>query len=126
MFIYSDTGAKFPALLEEDDYGGEEMAKETVDAVRQAELRAAQAEKDAAAKSEEIIKKAQQDAKELIVDMTKEAAKKADGELLQAREKSEKVMADALLRAEKEVLFLREMVKSKEKAAREMVISEVI
>lgn len=102
------------------------MAKETVDAVRQAELNAADTEKDAVAKSEAIIQKAQQDAKALILNLTKEVSATAASELEKAQEKNAQVMAEALQRAEKEVLFLKEMVKSKEKGVLDIIISEVI
>ena len=46
------------------------MAKETVQAVRQAEEKAAQIEKDATLKGDAIVLKAKEDAKALVLSMT--------------------------------------------------------
>jgi len=106
--------------------GGEKMAKETVEAVRQAELNAAQIEKEAIKKKDEILLKAQEDAKITISTMTKEALTNAEQDLEQAQSQGVEFMNNAVQRVEQEIRLLKEMVKSKEQAAIDLVLSEVI
>ena len=102
------------------------MAKETVKAVRSAELSAVQIEKEAEHKKEEILLDAQQKAKSIIVSMTKEAQSKAERDLREAKEQGMAIMAAGKQRAENEIRLLNEMVKNKEQAAIELVLSNVI
>lgn len=102
------------------------MAKETVQAVRNAELKAAQIEKDAVQKKEEILSKAQQEARGLIASTTKDAQAKADKALAEAEKSGAGLIEAAKLNAEKEILLLKEMVKNKEQAAIDLVLSNVI
>ena len=102
------------------------MAKETVQAVRQAELKAAQIEKDAIQKREEILLEAQQNAKAMITSITKETQKKAVSDLEQAQSQGDELVEAAKLKAEKEILLMKEMTKSKEQAAINHVLSVVI
>jgi hypothetical protein len=102
------------------------MAKETVQAVRQAELNAAQAEKDAIIQRDAMILKAQEDAKVIISTMTKEALNNAELNLKQAQIQGEELLKAAELKAEKEILLLKEMTKSKEQTAINLILSEVV
>ncbi|MBH1942350.1 hypothetical protein I5677_15720 [Mobilitalea sibirica] len=102
------------------------MAKETVQAVRQAELNAAQIEKDANLKKDAILMEAQQKATNLISSMTKEAQDKAAKALKDAELRGAEMVEAAKLKAEKEIMLMNEMLKDKEKAAIKLVISEVI
>lgn len=102
------------------------MAKETVQAVRQAELSAAQIEKNAIVKQDEILTGAQQKAKEILKSTTKEAQKKAELELQEAEKTGAELVEAAKVRAEKEILLMKEMTKSKEQAAINLILSEVI
>ena len=102
------------------------MAKETVQAVRQAELNAAQIEKDATAEKDAILSKAQEDAKISVTSITKDALAKAKQDLEQAEVQGAELMEFAVQRVEQEILMLKEMVKSKEQAAIELVLSQVI
>jgi vacuolar-type H+-ATPase subunit H len=102
------------------------MAKEMVQAVRQAELKAAQMERDSAAKREAILNEAQQNAKTLITSMTKEASAKAAKELKSARLKEAETLESARIKAENEVILIREMMKGKEQAVIDLVLSEII
>ncbi len=106
--------------------GGEKMAKESVQAVRQAELNAAQIEKDAAKKKDTILLGAQEEAKSTISSMTKEALAKAEEDLKLAQQSGTEFMETAVKRAEKEISLLKEMVKSKEQAAIDLILLEVI
>jgi vacuolar-type H+-ATPase subunit H len=63
------------------------MAKEAVQAVRQAEINAADIEKEAIRKKEVIISESQQKAKEIIADMTRQAQAKAEQDLALAEQK---------------------------------------
>lgn len=102
------------------------MAIETVQAVRQAEINAAETEKEALKKRDAILSKAQEDAKNLVISMTKDANNKAEADLMQARQQGDILMETAVQKAEKEVSILKEMVKRKEQSAIDLVISEVI
>lgn len=102
------------------------MAKETVQAVRQAELNAAQKEKDAILRKEEILSKARQDASEMIASMTKDAREKAEAKIKAAELQGSKMLEDAKLKAESEVLIITEMAKRKEEAAINLVLTTVI
>lgn len=107
-------------------HGGEQMAKETVQAIKNAELSAAKLENEANRKKEEILLTAQQDAKKLISSMTNEMQEKAGRDMAETVQRSKAVMEAARLNAEKEIELLKEMVKSKEQAAIDLVISNVI
>lgn len=102
------------------------MAKETVQAVRQAELNAAQIEKDATVMSDELLSKAQEDAMISISSIKKDALAKAKQDLEQAERQGLELMEKAVKSTEKEILLLKEIVKSKKQAAIDLVLSEVI
>lgn len=102
------------------------MAKETVQAVRQAELNAAQIEKEAFVKKEAILLEAQQNAKTMITSMTREAIAKAESDISAARHRGTENLEAARIKAEKEVLLIKEMIKGKEQAAINLVLSNVI
>lgn len=102
------------------------MAKETVEAVRQAELNAAKLEREAALKRDAILQKASEDAKLLISTKTKEALEHASKELHKADLEGEKLMDLAVKKAEQEINLLKELVKQKENTAIDLVLKEVI
>ncbi|MDF2539967.1 MAG: hypothetical protein K0S76_2988 [Herbinix sp.] len=102
------------------------MAKETVQAVRQAELNAAQKERDAYQNKEAILTEAQQKAKTIITSMTKEAHETAERNMVVANEQGIKMMESAKQKAENEVFLMKEMAQSKEVAAINLVLSTVI
>jgi V/A-type H+/Na+-transporting ATPase subunit G/H len=102
------------------------MAKETVQAVRQAELKAAELERDTLSKKEKILSDAQLEAKTLVAAMTKQANETAERNLIKANQQGEQMMEAAKQRAEAEVIMMREMAKSKEEAAINLVLSNVI
>jgi len=105
---------------------GEQMAKETVEAVRQAELRAQEKEKEALQKKEAIISEAEKKAKELIASMVKEANAKADKDLANARTRADEIIKEARAKSEKEIVLVKELAKMKEESAINLVLSEVI
>ncbi len=102
------------------------MAKETVQAVRQAELNAAEKEKEALLEKEKILSDAKQEAKTLIAKMTKQALDVAEHNLFLANQQGVEMMDAAKKRADNEVLLMKEMAKNKEEVAINLVLSNVI
>lgn len=102
------------------------MALKTVQAVRQAEANAAQREKDALQRKEDILAKAGQDAKALMDTMAKQAAEKAERNLAEAVKRGQEQLEEARLKAEGEVLIMKEMAERKEEAAIHLILSSVI
>lgn len=102
------------------------MAKETVQAVRQVELKAASMEKEALQKKEAILFEARQNAKNIIATKSKEALLKAEQKAILANEQGTKMLETAKQKAEKEVLLMKEMVKSKETAVIQEILSNLI
>jgi V/A-type H+-transporting ATPase subunit G/H len=106
--------------------GGDEMAKETIQSIRQAELKAEQIEKDAYDKHEELINKALDEAKTIVSNMTNEAKLQGSKELELAKSQGKSIMDEVVERAEKEIMLLKELSKGKEKEAIQLVLSEII
>lgn len=102
------------------------MAIEIVQAISQAEQEAARLEKEASAKAEAIIQQAKEDGKSLITAMTNEVLGKTKQDLEKAELQGKELMITAVQRAEKEIVLLKEIVKSREQAAIDLVLSEVI
>ncbi|WFR55316.1 hypothetical protein QA584_17090 [Anaerocolumna sp. AGMB13025] len=102
------------------------MAIEIVQAVRKAEQDAYGKEKETFQQAEAIVQKANEDAKVLISSITKEVLSKAENDLKQAELQGAELMVTAVQKAEKEILLLKEIVKSKEQTAIELVLSEVL
>ena len=102
------------------------MAKETVQAVRQAELNAAEKERNAILEKDQILNEAQQEAKALLARMTEQALNSAERNLVLANQQGVEMMESAKKRVEKEVILMKEMARSKEEAAINLVLSNVI
>lgn len=102
------------------------MAIESVQAVRRAEVNAAQLEKETLAKKEAILEEARQKAKALVTSRVKEAQAKAEDDLNKAGRRSTEILEEAKIKAEKEVIFMKELVKNKEQAAIDLVLANVI
>jgi V/A-type H+-transporting ATPase subunit G/H len=102
------------------------VAKETVEAVRLAELNAAEREKEAIQKKEEMLLEAQQNAAALITSMEKDSLAKAQRDVNDAIRRGKENMVIARKNAEKEALILKELAKEKEKEAIQLVLSDVI
>ncbi len=102
------------------------MAKETVQAVRQAELNAAEKEKEALQKKESILTKAQQDAKEMVASKVSETQMLSEKKLKNANDQGEERLEAAKRKADQEVLILQEMVRNKEQAAIDFIISSLV
>jgi F0F1-type ATP synthase membrane subunit b/b' len=102
------------------------MAIESVQAVRRAEVNAAQLEKEALTQKETILEEARQKAKTLVTSSVKEAQAKAENDLNIAGRRSTEIMEEAKIKAEKEIIFMKELVKNKEQAAIDLVLANVI
>ena len=102
------------------------MAQEAVQAVRQAELNAALIERDANQRKEEMLSKAQQNAKILITSITKEAHLTADKRLATAEKQGADMLEAAKQKADEEVLYLKDLVKGKEQEAIKLILSNLI
>ena len=102
------------------------MVSESVQAVRKAEVNAAQIEKEALAKKEAILETAKQSAKSLVATRIKEAQVKAEAAVRQAEDRSKEILEESKSKAEKEVSFMKEIMKSKEQAAIDLVLASVI
>lgn len=101
------------------------MAKETVQAVRQAEINAAKMEKEAFQKKEAILENAQRNAGQLVAEMTKKALEKADKDLAAANRRGQERLESSKVKAENEILIMKELAERKETEAIDLVISSV-
>jgi vacuolar-type H+-ATPase subunit H len=106
--------------------GGVNMASEAVQAVRQAEGNAEQIEKEALKKKEIILQNANEEASSIVDNMMKEELMKAEAALEQAWIQGDVLMAEAIKRAEREADLLKERIKTKDQAAVQLVLSEII
>jgi hypothetical protein len=102
------------------------MAMETVEIVRRAELSAAQMEKDALLKKENIISDASVNAKNLISTRTEQAMLDAEVKIAAANKLAENILDTAKQKAEREVLNMQKSVLDKEQAAVEQVLNSII
>jgi V/A-type H+-transporting ATPase subunit G/H len=106
--------------------GGETMAKETIQSVRQAELNAVNREKEAIQKKEEIKIKAQQEAGRIIESRMKLAKEEAERNLSAANRQGEQLMELTKQRVEKEIAAMKALAKQKEEAAINLVLSSIV
>lgn len=106
--------------------GGGEMAKDTVEAIRQAEQKALQLEKDTALQQEVILQKAKEEAEHIVAAAVKEVLEIAKLDMEKAVVQGKKIMEDATNRAEKEILQLKERVKAKEPETLSLIVSSII
>ncbi|MDF2511851.1 MAG: hypothetical protein K0S04_1717 [Herbinix sp.] len=102
------------------------MAKETVQAVRQAELDATVKEQEALKRKETIISEAERRARELIDSITKQALEQAKQKQAAANQKGAELLEAAKLRSENEVSLMKEMALQKEEEAIRMILASVI
>ncbi len=102
------------------------MAKETVEAVRQAELNAARKEQEASGRREAIISEAEHNARELVNSRTKQELEKAEQRKAAADQKGAELLEEARLKAEQEAAFMKEMALQKEGEAIRLVLASVI
>ncbi len=102
------------------------MAKESVDAIREAELKAAQIEKEAINEKNAILLKAEEEAEKIISSMTEKALSQYEDELKKAQMQGESYMEAAVLRAERQISLMQDAVREKEKEVIKLILSEVV
>jgi len=102
------------------------MAKDTVQAIRVAELRASRIEEQAAEEYEAVISKARDEAGRLFDSMKADALAKAEKELTAAEEKSKGMLKEATENAENAINELRELSRKNEAVAIESLLVELI
>ena len=88
------------------------MAKETIDAIRAAELAAEQNEKNARAEAEKRVARAQTDAVTLADRKQADARRAADEALAAARKKAEERMCSPKTRSQRILVFGEHMVET--------------
>ena len=101
------------------------MAMDTIERIREAELAAESAEKDAVVEADRIVAEAEDKAAGLKVNLTKEAKAKADSLLQDARAKSESILSDAKAEAESEAKALRNDVGAKKDTAIKLILEDL-
>ncbi|HAN21999.1 MAG: hypothetical protein A2Y15_05515 [Clostridiales bacterium GWF2_36_10] len=101
------------------------MAIEAVEAVYQAEQNAIQKEKEAVKERDAILLKAQQEANEMISAITKEALEKVKNKLQEANTQGEKVVETSKIRANEEIIKIKEIVDKKSCEAINFIISYI-
>ena len=102
------------------------MAKETIQAVHQAEFNAISKEKDALRRKDIIISEAEQKAKVLISSMTKQAMEKAKNDLSDANQKGQTMIESSKEKASDEINVLKSIAQTKELGAVQLILSLVI
>lgn len=102
------------------------MAKESVDAIREAELKATQIEKEAMNEKSAILLKAEEEAEKIISSMTEKAHMQSQEQLKKAQEQGESYMEAAVLRAERQISLMKDAVREKEQEVINLILSEVI
>ena len=99
------------------------MAKETIQSIKEAELKAEQIGRDAHRESEELIHNAIKEGQTIVSNMEKETKLQSKKELEAANNQGKRLMKEVLEKTEKEIVLLKELAKGKEKEAIQLVIS---
>lgn len=107
-------------------YGGEMMAQEMIQTIRQAELDAAKSIKDAQQESELMIKNARDQADLIVTNMINEMQIKADQLIAEANGRNESFLESAVQKAKEEISFLEKNVMSKKSEVIKLVVAEII
>ena len=102
------------------------MAKEIIDAIRQAETEAVKTVAAAEREAEEIVQQAQEKAAEVKKEMTKQASEKAAEEEAAAREECGRMLEDAGKQEKEEGIRLEAAMADKRRQAVEAVLAELM
>ena len=102
------------------------MAQSTIQAIKEAELAADKALRDAAQKKDELLKNADIEAKKIIADQTKAVKEKAEADLAEANKKKDEVVSEAVVKTEANIKAMRENAQAKKKQAIDLIVAEVI
>lgn len=101
------------------------MATDTIEAIRNAEMQSDAAEKQAHLDAEEIVKKADSDAAELKISLTKEALAGAKSALEAAELEGAKLIEAAKSAAQEDTEKLRKNAATKEDEAIQLIIKSL-
>ena len=101
------------------------MAKETIQNIKEAELKAKELVKDAEAQKTSIIEKAKEDGAALKKNILNDAQTRAKAAVDEVEKTRDKVLEVAGLRAESVIAQFQEKAKAKRNDAIELVISEI-
>lgn len=101
------------------------MVKETIEAVLKAEQDAEQTEKAALLMREQFLEEANVTAEKLLSDIAKDASERAAHEIELARLRGEEIILSHERKAQAEIARIKDDIKRKEKAAIDMVISQL-
>ncbi|MCR5032537.1 MAG: hypothetical protein K6A92_06725 [Lachnospiraceae bacterium] len=93
------------------------MAKETIDAIRDLEIKTAQAESDAKAAAIRSVQQAEEDAVKLLEDGVAKAKEKVSQALTAAEEEEQKLLAKQSEETDGEIQRLRENAQAKKQEA---------
>lgn len=107
-------------------FGGDKLANQAVEAIRQAEQKAQELEQQASIKAAEIIHSAKERASALAEENADQAQKEALAQVETAHRQEEAVMRQSLQQAEQEISALRLLVKEREPQAVQTVLTELI
>ena len=102
------------------------MAKDTILAVKDAEIKAEETIKNASKEAEAAIAKARKDADKLIDDEVRKAQKAAEEKLAAAKTEADKIAAEGEKKAAEEIEKMKKDAAGKEKAAIQAVISQLV
>ena len=101
------------------------MAKETIQNIREAELKAKELVKDAETQKASILEQAKADGAAIKKEILDEAAKRAKAAVDEVEQTREKILEVAGLQAENIIAQFREKAKGKREEAINLVISEI-
>lgn len=102
------------------------MAKEIVNVVKEAELKALEVEAEAKKACESMLIKAQEEAKAIVQRELELVGAQGKRALEEAQKLSEKKMSEIIQRATEEKVRLEEVTKTKEQLAIKLILSEII
>lgn len=102
------------------------MARETLEAVKQMEINAVEIESQALKEHDDIILKAKEEAKKIVSIKEKEAFKKADEEMDKAKNLCNEMFQNSIKAGNEERDKLYKKAKNNEKAAIELILTQII
>lgn len=109
-----------------NEMGGGKLAKEMIEAVRQAELKAQETEKNAEVESSAILRQAEEQANKILEESTKRAKEQAEKKKQEVIRQDEEFTKRLLLEAEQEIAVLHTHAQEKEPEAIRLILSELL
>lgn len=102
------------------------MAKETIKAIRQAELNALETEKRITEERRLIIHLAEEQASRIVEEMTKNAREQANKAMEETMVQGDEIIKKALAEVNQEIEGLGMLIREKETVADRLILSELI